>query len=248
MIPSRGTQQHGFTLIELLIAVVIALLVAGALAAAAPAARTAFDRVPAELDIQQRGRIAIDTLSQALRATYAVWPSTPDASGGFSEVTLATPVPNPAQGVLQIDQPAPGAPMTLDGISCPNFNDLCGFTAGMTALASDPVGMELFMVASVDQIARTITPSAPLSRTFAAGATARQVEQSVFRLDAQSSLVRVTAANAVQPMVDAIADLSFTVAPDRVEVSLTVHAASERLRSIIHGRVFKTSISRRNAS
>jgi type II secretory pathway pseudopilin PulG len=248
MIRFGVARQEGCTLIELLIAVAITLLIAGVLAAATPAARAAFDRVPAELEMHQRGRVAIDALSQALREADAIWPSLPDASGGFSEVTLAIPVPYPAQGVLQVDQLSPDSSMTLDAAPCPNVGDICGFTVGMSAIVSDPTGMDLFIVGSTDQAARTITPAAPLSRTYAAGAHARQVEESSFRLDAQSALVRITAAKAVQPMVDALANLSFAIAADRVEISLTVQAASERLRDVIAPRAFKTSIARRNPS
>ena len=46
----------------------IMLLIAGALAGVVQPARAAFDRVPAELDLQQRGRTAIDVMSQALRS------------------------------------------------------------------------------------------------------------------------------------------------------------------------------------
>ena len=58
----------GSRVIELLIAMTITLLIAGAVANVAPPARAAFDRVPAELDLHQRGRTAIDALSQALRS------------------------------------------------------------------------------------------------------------------------------------------------------------------------------------
>ena len=56
----------GFTVIELLIALAIVTLLAGALAGVAQPAREVFDRVPAELDLQQRGRTAIDVMSNAV--------------------------------------------------------------------------------------------------------------------------------------------------------------------------------------
>jgi prepilin-type N-terminal cleavage/methylation domain-containing protein len=245
---TRYGAQGGFTLIELLIAMTITLLIAAAIATAAPAARAAFDLVPAELEMQQRGRVAIDLLSQALRAADAVLPSMPNAAGAFSEVTLIVPVMSAAQGILLLDQPSPAGPMTLDVARCPNLEDVCGFTIGVTAMVSDPVGRDVFKVGSTDPAVRTLTPAAALSQTYPAGATVRRVEQSLFKLDARSSLVRVTAAGAVQPVVDAIADLSFAVAADRIDVSLTVQASTERMRGLIADRVFKTSITRRNPS
>jgi hypothetical protein len=65
----RSGSEQRFTLIELLIAMTITLLIAGAVASVAPPSRKAFDRVPAELDLRQRGRTAIDALSQALRSS-----------------------------------------------------------------------------------------------------------------------------------------------------------------------------------
>ena len=44
------------------------MLLAGALAGLAQPAREVFDRVPAELELQQRGRTAIDVISNAVRS------------------------------------------------------------------------------------------------------------------------------------------------------------------------------------
>src|SRR5262245_38598259 len=96
--------EAGFTLLELLIALGLTLVVAGVVANAVPPARAAFDRVPADIDTQQRGRMAIDVLSQALRsagrdvaATNAlgqlpdllptVIASDPDGAGAFRALT-----------------------------------------------------------------------------------------------------------------------------------------------------------------
>src|ERR1051325_3455490 len=84
---TRYGGQGGFTLIELLIAVAITLLIAGAWAGVRPAARAAFDRLPAELEMQQRGRTAIDTLSQALRAANRISVANPDEAGAYAELT-----------------------------------------------------------------------------------------------------------------------------------------------------------------
>lgn len=240
--------MRGFTLIELLIATAITLVIAGAIAAATPAARAAIDRVPAELEMDQRGRIALDTLSQVLRAAVEIWPAMPDESGAFSELSVVIPVPTPAQGVLAVDQAGPGGSMTLAEVRCPSLKGLCGFTAGMTAIVSDAADIEVFTVGSTNQPERTLTPAASLSRPYAAGTAIRQVEQYAFRLDAQSSLVRVTAAAAVQPIVDALVGLSFVIDGDRVDVSLVVRATAERLRGVIADRAFRTSITRRNRS
>src|SRR5215217_7140378 len=68
----RGSQfgmlARGFTVIELLIALAIVMSIAGLLAQLVEPARAAFDRVPAELDLQQRGRTAIDAITQTVRS------------------------------------------------------------------------------------------------------------------------------------------------------------------------------------
>ena len=115
----------GFSIVELLIAMTITVLIAGAIAGVAPQARAAFERVPAELDMQQRGRTAIDVLSQALRSAgkqrrrhriawsaqrlaadrFAV--SGEDEPGVFTELTVIIPVPDAAQATLDADQQLP---------------------------------------------------------------------------------------------------------------------------------------------
>jgi prepilin-type N-terminal cleavage/methylation domain-containing protein len=159
--------QAGFTVLELLIAMTVVLLLAGALASAAPSARQVFDRVPAELDQQQRGRTAIDSISQMVRSATSV-----GDAGDLATLTVVTPVVNGG------------------------------------------------------------------------------IEQYTYRLASQAdgshSLIRETAAGAVQPMVDFVTDLSFTIAGNRVDVSLTVEAATTSLRKVLSNRVFKTSVRIRN--
>lgn len=261
----------GFTLIELLIAMTITLVIAGAIAGVAPSARAAFDRVPAELDLQQRGRTAIDVLSQAIRSAGrnvgdllpAVSVAEPDESGTFTELTAIIPVANAAQGVLSGDQPGAGATMTLAIEQCPNLKEVCGFTPGTTAVIADGAGnYDVFAIAVTDAGARDLTPAAPLSRAYPAGSVVVEVDQLTFSLapqpDGSYSLVRRTAAGAVQPIVDFVTALSFDVtgrdAPagffrlDQVDVSIGVEPPTAVLRTLMTDRVFRTSIRLRNAS
>ena len=238
---------RGFTLIELLIAMAITLLIAGAVAAAAPAARAVFDRVPVELEMQQRGRTAIDTLTSAVRAADYVWPVSTDESGNFTEVTLIVPVLNAAQGILAVDQTAPGGSISLEAAPCPNVKDVCGFTSGMTALISDADGgVDVFVVTAANVMTRSLTPGSPLSRAYGAGAAVREIEEITYRLDDASSLVRETAAGAVQPIADSIADLSFSMDGDLVNVMLAVQPQAERLRGPIADRHFSNAVAVRN--
>ena len=271
---------RGFTVLELLIAMTITLLIAGALANLAQPARAAFERVPAELDLQQRARTAIDVLSQALRSAGkdvaatallgslsdllpTVSVSEPDGSGAFTELTVIVPLTDAAQGVLSAEQSDPAGSITLATGHCPNVKDVCGFTPGTTAVIADGAGHhDVFSIAATNAGARRVTPSAALSRSYPAGAVVVEVDQFTFGLsrqpDGSYSLIRRTAAGAIQPIVDFVSALSFDVigrdAPagffrlEQVDVSIGVEPATEVLRRRITERVFRTSIRLRNAS
>ena len=241
---------RGFTLVELLVALAIMLLIAGAIAAAAPSARAVFDRVPAELEMQQRGRAALDTLSTALRAADRMSVADPDEDGGYSELTAVIPVVNGALGVVAQDQTTPAGSMMLATAPCPNVTTLCGFVAGSVAMIRDADHDDVFIVSSVNALSRFITPDRALSHTYRAGSVLAEVQESTFGLDQQPdgtyALRRITAAGAVQPIVDFIASLVFTVDDHRVDIVVTIHAPTETLRHAISDRTFRSSIRVRN--
>ncbi|HEX8028738.1 MAG TPA: type II secretion system protein [Vicinamibacterales bacterium] len=273
--------QHGFTLVELLIALGIVMSIGAVLASVVPSARVAFERVPADLDLQQRGRTAIDVLSLALRSSGANVVATAKlgplsellptvlvddetgVSGVFRTLTVISPVSTGAQGVLDVDQASTGGPMTFAATPCPSAKDVCGFAPGTTAMIVDGLGAhEVFAVGGTDPAALSLTPDRPLSRVYPAGSAIVEIDQNTYRLAAQAdgsdSLIRVTAAGAVQPIVDFVVDLSFEVRgedvpagffrADQINVSVRVQAATEAIRRLVNDRVFKTSVRLRNAS
>lgn len=264
-----ATRVSGFTVIELLIALTVAMLLAGAMANAVPSARLAFDRIPAELDLQQRGRTAIDAISQVLRsagkdvaATTALGPlanllpavsvSNPGESGEqFSTLNVIVPVADGAQGVLVADQL--GASLTLATDLCPSVRDVCGFTVGTTAVIADGTGRyDIFVVGLSDAVTRTLTADRLFAQPYPAGSVLVEIDRFTYRLAAQPggslSLIRETAAGAIQPVVDFVRDLSFSVTANRVDVSLRVEASTAALQRSVAARVFRTSIQLRNAS
>lgn len=169
--------SRGFTVIELLISLAIVMMLAGALASIAEPARAAFDRVPAELDLQQRGRTATDVLSQALRSTIdGVTVGDPNADGEFGSLKVTVPIAGQAVGV----------------------------------------------------------------------------EQYTFRLAAQPdgsfSLIRETSAGAIQPVIDFVSSLGFTVSGSEVDIVVRLQAETAAMRRSIPERVFRSSIRLRNAS
>ena len=279
--PRGQPEQRGFSLIELLVALGVVMSIGAVVAGMVPSARVAFDRVPADLDLQQRGRTAIDVLSQALRSagrnvaaaatlgqlsellpTVSVGDPV-GVEGMFRTITVVLPVVEGAQGVLGIDQASPGAPITLRTSPCPNFGDVCGFAPGTTAMIAGGGGIhDVFVVGTTMADARWLTTNHSLSRAYPAGSVIVEVDEHTFRLADQPngsrSLIRETAAGAVQPIVDFVSDLSFDVQgedspagffrPRQVGVSVRVQAQTESTRRMLSDRVFKTAIRLRNAS
>ena len=242
----RAKHEGGFSLIELLIAMAITLLLSAALAGVAQPARAAFDAVPAELELQQRGRTAIEALSQALRASLRI----PGAAGVVTELTAIVPADSAARGVLWIDQPGPGGVITLGTEHCPNTDDVCGFTPGATVMIEDGQSYEVFSIAATDVAARRVTPASALSQWYPSGSTVVEVDQLTFQLAAQPdgsySLIRETAAGAVQPIVDSIGALSFEVTARHVDVWISVEPSAASPRPLVNGRTFRTSVTLRN--
>jgi prepilin-type N-terminal cleavage/methylation domain-containing protein len=246
-------RQSGFTLIEMLIALAVTLLIGGAIAGAVPPARAAFDRVPVELEMQQRGRTAIALLGEALRSADRIEFASANEAGTYAQLTVIIPAVTRSQGVLEVDQGAAAAAMTLAPTPCPNAPDLCGFVAGATVVATDAAGgYDVFIVSSIDAAARQLMPNRALSRAYAAGASIVEAEAYTYVLGAQPdgscSLIRVTAAGAVQPVVDFVSRAAFWRDGPRASVEVTLQAPTEALRRVIPDRTFTTSVAVRNAS
>ena len=273
-----ATREGGFTFVELLIAMGITIVIAGAIAGVAPQAHAAFDRLPADLELQQRGRTAIDVLSQALRSAGTnvaateslgaisdllpiVAVSGEDEPGVFTELTVIVPDPDPAQATLDVNQGGPGGAMTLSTAHCPNIKDVCGFTPKKTAVVADGAGhFELFSIAATNAGSHQLMPAKVLSQSYPEGSVLVEADQFVFSLkqqpDGSYSLVRKTAAGAVQPIVDFVSGLAFDrtgqTAPagffriEQVGVWLSVEAPTDFLRRLVPDRVFRTSVRLRN--
>ena len=267
----RGGGAGGWSAIELLIALAIVTSIAGVIAVVVEPARDAFDRVPAELELHQRGRTALHLIAQALRSAGRNVPANqdlgslsailpvvsvgdPDESGvRFTSLTVIGSSVDGAQGVLVADQPGEAAPLTLATAPCPNVTDVCGFTPGITALIADGLGRhDVFRVAATEPTTRQLTVDRGLHSAYPAGSAVIEVDHYTFRLAPQSdgsrSLIRETGAGATQPMVDFVTALSFRVIDRRIDVEVTVQATTAALRRGLAERAFKTSVTVRNPS
>jgi prepilin-type N-terminal cleavage/methylation domain-containing protein len=224
--------MKGFSLVELLIALTICAVISASMAAVVPPARAAFERTPAELDLQQRGRTAIDVIVQAIRAAGsdmivseevgplagvvpAVIPFGPDSSGMyFLRLKVIAPRPNGAQGILVEHQASSTGDLVLSQARCPDVQVVCGFVKDATALITDGSGrFDVFTIASAQALTARLTPARPLKPPYVAGSVVVGVDVHLFRLDLQAdgsrTLVRVTAEGAVQPIVDRVNSLHF---------------------------------------
>jgi prepilin-type N-terminal cleavage/methylation domain-containing protein len=261
----RHAPRQGFTVIELLIAMAIVVSITGLLAQVVEPGRAAFERVPAELDLQQRGRTAIDVITRAVRSAGAdviatgklgafadILPAVsltgPDQAGQrFTALTVMAPVANGAQGTLETGQADAAASITFATAPCPNVKEVCGFNPGMTAVITDGAGHhDIFIVRSTVAGLRALAADRVFSRVYPPGSAVIEIERHTYALASQAdgslSLLRETAAGAGQPVVDFVAALSFHAAGPSVDVAITVQAATQSLRRVVADRVFKTSI------
>ena len=134
---------------------------------------------------------------------------------------------------------------------CPNVKDVCGFNAGTTAIITDGEGHhDLFEVVSTLAGARTLTADRGFSQAYPAGSAVIEIDQHTFSLSAQAdgslSLIRETAAGAIQPVVDGVASLVFRGSGHQVDITVTMQAATESLRRVLEDRVFRASVHLRN--
>jgi hypothetical protein len=108
---------------------------------------------------------------------------------------------------------------------------VCGFVRGSVAMIADGSGrFDVFIVGSTNVISGSLFPARPLDQSYAAGATVIEVEAYEFRLEAQGdgskTLVRETAAGAIQPLVDRVSELRFGPAfgDNGIEIALTLES------------------------
>ncbi len=267
--------MSGFSLVELLVALTICALLSAAVAGVAPRARAAFDAAPEVLDMQQRERTVADLLTRALHSAALISATRDDGTAG--EVVPAVVLLEPdadgtrfhavhvlsakghGRGVLDADQVGPSAALRLQpDANCPTAGEVCGFARGATAVVADVDGrFDVFTIAATNQVAHTLSPTTGFDAAYPAGAVVIEVFADLYRLarqaDGSSTLVRETAAGAVQPMVDNIKELSF--APwrqaevlKRIDIAVRLGASSADVHRRVPDLSRRLSIALRNPS
>lgn len=267
-------RPHGFSLVELLVALTVCALLSGAIAAVTPQARAAFDATPEALELQQRARTAVDVLAVAVRSAALLAATRDDGTAG--EPGAAVDLLEPAddgerfhslrvvartghgRGVLQFDQAGPSGPLRLKAEMCPSADDVCGFADNaVAAIVAVDGGYDVFTIAATSKGANSISSASALSRAYPSGSALFEVSADTYYLDAQPdaswSLVRETAAGAVQPIVDHV--LAFDVTPrraaaklHRVDIDMRFGARAPDPRRRVPPRARRLSISLRNPS
>jgi hypothetical protein len=160
---ARG--DAGFTMIETLIAVGIMMVVTGATFALMDPAQGMFAAQPEVMDMQQRLRIGVDTLSRDIMmagaGTYSgsmtgslanyFAPIMPYRVGSVSadapqtyftdRITVLYVPPTSAQTTIDDPMPTVSAEIKVtQEPGCPNSDNLCGFKEGMNVLIMDDTG------------------------------------------------------------------------------------------------------------
>jgi hypothetical protein len=182
---------RGFSLIELVIATGLTTAVLAGVFAMLHPARGAFQTAVEVADIQQRLRVAVDTLTRDLAMAgsgayaagragpliYTFAPVLPfrqgqsgaDPVGTFrtDTITLISVPSTAAQTTLAADLiPGTLTLQTATAPGCPIGSNLCGFAAGMTVIVYDETGnVGVFTIAAVDDAAAQLTLTARLANT-----------------------------------------------------------------------------------
>lgn len=255
---SRDGAQGGFSLVELLVALAICTLISAAVGAIVPASRAVFEKTPAALELEQRGRTAIDAIAQAVRSAgirNVVPPlvlSAPDPSGErFTRLLAIARTLHPAEGTLAADQQGSSGDLLLSELSCPEVSDVCGFTRGASVVIADGLGrFDLFTVVATNKGLNSVSGSKAFAEPYPAGSLLIEVDAYTFRLDPQpdgsKTLVRETVAGAIQPIVDHVTDLTFLASGAQLEVNVSLRPGVAAQYRSVRDRAFRAGVFLRN--
>jgi hypothetical protein len=171
----RPSREHGFSLIEMTVAMGLMLVVTGSIFALLNPGQGNFVAEPEVADMQQRTRLAADTLYKDLvmvgsgsysgvnpmALSYFFAPVMPYRQGRLQDdppgtfrtdaITLMLVPATTAQSTIKSKMPATSAELKVtDDPNCPQKDPLCGFKDGMSVLIYDESGSyDLFTITEV---------------------------------------------------------------------------------------------------
>ena len=235
----RAIDPSGFGLIELLIATCIGIVVLAVLLQFAASAHTVTGVEGEKTDLQQRLRVAVEALRHDLILAGAgpargpsrgplndVFPPVVPARAGLTaadpelsfhadRITTMYVPDGAAQSQLIAAMPTVASLMAIDGAAAGcRPSTACDFSVGSDVLVYEPTGVgsayEVFTIAAIDPANNLLTPSAPLSRVYAAGARLAVIVRRTYYLDtAGKRLMVYDGAHSDLPLVDHVVDLQF---------------------------------------
>ena len=240
----RTTGARGYALLEMLIAAAVGAALMGVLFQFAVSAHATAAVQGNMSDLQQRLRVAAESLRRDLllagagpsrgasagplgRVFPSIVPARLGTAGADPELTFHDDrisilyVPDTrAETTLAAAMVDAGSPLAIDSNApgCPPTS-ACDFAAGDRAVIFEPGAAggahDVFTIAAVDPAWGTLTAAAPLTRPYAAGARIAAVVQRVYYLDRVAKRLMVyDGARSDVPLVDHVVDLRFSYLAD----------------------------------
>ena len=204
---ARLRSEAGYSLIELLISSAIMVTITGAIFGLVTPSQGTSQTAPEISDLQQRSRVATDTLFRELimsgAGTYQgpirgslvnffapivprrVGRLNPDALDAYRTDTIALSyIPN-TYSQTTISSPMPNVSAELkvtDQPNCPAAQNLCGFQEGMEVIIFDTSGnFDMFTITEVqDEAAHLQHRGQDLTYPYQTGASVTQVKRSIY--------------------------------------------------------------------
>lgn len=240
MTDGRWHADGGYSLVELMIATGIMMVVTGAIFSMMNPAQGTFRVQPEISDLQQRMRVAADTLYKDLIMAGAgpyqgatvgglinyfapILPRrtgrlNPDSYDVYKDDTITlTYIPNTySQTTISAEMPPDSAELKVNNQpNCPQNEALCGFEVGMEVLLFDAQSgnFDVVTITNVQDQAGHLQHrgSGTLSTTYGANTAVTQVQTHTYWLDTSTNqLKHYDGYETDLPVVDNVVDLTFT--------------------------------------
>jgi type II secretory pathway pseudopilin PulG len=231
-----SSAQTGYVLVEILVSTAIVCALLGVLLQFAGSTQGAVRAQADVADLQQRLRVATESLRRDLWVagagpSHGVWrgplidafapvlPGRAGSAGADPELSYYADrisimyVPDTrSQTTLVANMAGPGAPLLIDGGApgCPAGGS-CGFARGDRALVFAGEAYETFTVSATDVAGSSLSAAAPLSRAYSAGSAVVAIVQRVYYLDRPGKrLMLYDGDRSDLPLVDHVVELRFT--------------------------------------